>query len=113
MNGATGSKNLKPPPFRINGDAGKWGQLRIEAGWFSFTVAQKIRQAGAETMSESLGVYCGQELDGALVVRVIVFNPDWGAPLQIAKIVSRPDDPEELLTPVGFNLDHVALGDLE
>ena len=99
--------------FQINGDAAKWGKFRIEAGWFSLAAAQRIKRNSKEEMWESVGVYCGQEMDGALVIRVIVFNPDWGAPMQIARIVSRPDDPQELLTPIGFNLDHIALNDLE
>lgn len=98
--------------FQIDGDAGKWGNFRISAGWFSVAVAQRIRRNNNDEMWESLGVYCGQEMDGSLVVRVIVFNPDWAAPMQIARIVSRPDDSQELLTPIGFNLDHIALDDL-
>ena len=114
MSGQTEGKNLRLPPFRVTGDAGKWGKFQIDAGWFSFSVAQKFRQAGAEpeSMWESLGVYCTQELDGELVIRVIVFNKDWDSPLQIARIASRPEDGEELLTPIGFNLNHVAARDL-
>ena len=114
MSGQPEGKNLRLPPFRVTGDAGKWGKFQIDAGWFSFAVAQKFRQAGAEPegMWESLGVYCTQELDGELVIRVIVFNKDWDSPLQIARIASRPEDGEELLTPIGFNLNHVAARDL-
>lgn len=101
------------PEFRVSGDAGKWGQIRIDARWFSFTCEQRIRRAGVEEMCESVGLYCTQELDGALVLRVVVFNPDWDAPLQIARIESRPDDPKELLVPLGFNLDHIALQDFK
>jgi hypothetical protein len=99
--------------FEIAGDAGKWGQFRVQAGWFVVRFLQKIRRAGEERMFESMAVYCGEERDGALVIRVILFNPDWGAPLQIARMVSRPNDPAEYLTPVGFNLDHVSLDALE
>ncbi len=99
--------------FEITGDAGKWGQFHIQAGWFVLRFSQKIRRAGTEQMFESIGVYCGEEKDGALATRVILLNPDWGAPLQIARIVSRPNDRAEYLAQVGFNLDHVSLDALE
>ncbi len=99
--------------FEIAGDAGKWGQLRVQAGWFVVRFFQKIRRAGKEEMFESMGVYCGEDQGGGLAIRVIVFNPDWEAPMQIARIVSKPNDPVEYLTPVGFNLDHVSLDALE
>jgi hypothetical protein len=43
------------------------------------------------------------------MVRVLVFNPDWDEALQIASLRSRPADPQSL-TPLGCNLDHVAIG---
>jgi len=106
-------KNPKTHEFEIAGDAAKWGRFRVQAGWFTLSISQKIRRAGTEQMFESMGVYCGEEKDGTLAIRVILFNPDWGAPLQIARIVSRPNDTEECLTPVGFNLDHVSVDALE
>lgn len=112
MSGPMETKNPRLPAFRVSGDTGRWGKLQIEAGWFSISIAQKIRQAGEEMMWESLGVYCTQEMDGQLVIRVIIFNKDWDSPLQIARIASRPEDGEELLTPIGFNLDHIAARDL-
>jgi len=33
-----------------------------------------------------------EDEDGTLVIRVVVFNPDWDEPLQIANIKSRPQD---------------------
>lgn len=112
MNTSLDSKHSKLQEFQVNGDAGKWGQFQIQAGWFSLSLAQRARRSGKQEMHESVGVYCTQGLDGSLTIRVIVFNPDWPAPMQIARIVSRPDDPEELLTPIGFNLDHIEFGDL-
>ena len=89
-----------------------WGEILINAKWFSFSCAQRIRRSGVEEMFESVGLYFTQEADGALVIRVVVFNPDWDAPLQIARMESRPDSPEDLLTPLGLNLDHIALKNL-
>lgn len=104
----TETKNSRLPAFRVSGDAGRWGRLQVEAGWFSLAVSQKFKKAGVQMMWESLGVYCTQEADGELIIRVIIFNRDWDSPLQIAHIVSRPEDGEDLLAPIGFNLDHVA-----
>lgn len=86
-----------------------WGEILIDAKWFNFTCGQRIRRDGREEVLESVGLYFTQEPDGALVIRVVVFNPDWEAPLQIARIESRPDSSEDLLTPLGFNLDHISL----
>jgi hypothetical protein len=54
-----------------------------------------------------VGVYAQEEEGGSLVVRVLVFNPDWDEALQIACIRSRPGDVAGL-TALGCNLDHVA-----
>ncbi len=61
---------------------------------------------GVEETWDSVAVEGREQQDGTLVVRVLVFNPDWDEPLQIACIRSRPHD-QECLTPLGCNLDHV------
>ncbi len=53
-----------------------------------------------------MAVYADVGRDGALVLRVVVFNPDWDEPLQIASIKSRLHD-QTSLTGLGCNLDHV------
>ena len=60
-------------------------------------------------MWDSVAVYTQEDADGTLVVRVLVFSPDWDEPLQIARISSRPDDPSMAMGTVGCNLDHVAV----
>ena len=57
---------------------------------------------------ESVGVEGKEQPDGSLLVRILIFNPDWDEPLQIASIQSRPDD-ADCLTPLGCNLNHVAI----
>jgi hypothetical protein len=59
-------------------------------------------------MWDSVAIESTAQQDGTLVVRIIVFNPDWDEPLQIASIRSRPNEPD-CLTALGCNLDHVAL----
>jgi len=38
---------------------------------------------------------------------VVIFNPDWDGPMQIAAVRSWPND-SKTLTPLACNLDHVA-----
>ena len=70
------------------------------------TVSQRIRHLDTQGMWDSVVVEGKAEQDGTLVVRVLVFNPDWDERLQIACIRSRPDDPDSM-TALGTNLDHV------
>jgi hypothetical protein len=76
------------------------------AAGLSVFVSQWIRKGGREILWDSVIVRCEEERDGTLTLRVIVANPDWDRPLQIAYIRSRPGDTESL-TPLASNLDHV------
>lgn len=89
-------------------DAGKAGRFRVDTDSVSVTVGQRVRRGGGQEMWDSVAVEGREEQDGTLVVRVLVFNPDWDEPLQIACIRSRPRDPE-CLTTLGCNLDHVSI----
>ncbi len=92
--------------FGIRCDAGDAGQFRVGSESLSVHIAQRVRRNGTEEKWDSVGVYTQEEDAGTLVVRVVVFNPDWDEPLQIACIRSRPGDTAGL-TPLGCNLDHV------
>ena len=94
--------------FRVSCDAGKAGQLRAETDSVWVRVGQRVRRRGTEQMWDSVAIESTAQQDGTLVVRIIVFNPDWDEPLQIASIRSRPNEPD-CLTALGCNLDHVAL----
>lgn len=72
------------------------------------TVAQAVRRNGRQEMWESVGLYAQEEPDGTLAVRVVVFNPDWDEPVQIACIRSRPQDKDSLV-PLACDLNHVQL----
>ncbi|HYL64707.1 MAG TPA: hypothetical protein VE077_19000 [Candidatus Methylomirabilis sp.] len=109
MEKRTGGPSARLPQFSVEVDAGQWGRLQVEAKWLTFTLAQKIRTKEAGQMFDSVGIYCTQEHNDALVIRVVIFHPDWAAPLQIARIESRPETQEELLEPIGINLNHVSL----
>lgn len=94
--------------FRVSCDAGKAGNFQADTDSLWVRVAQRIRRRGTEEMWDSVAIESATAQDGTLVLRVVVFNPDWDEPLQIASIRSRPQDLESL-TPLGCNLDHVVL----
>ncbi len=93
--------------FEVHCNAGEAGELRVGTDSVSVQVGQRLRMDGAEEMWHSVGVYAKEDEDGTLVIRVLIFNPDWEEPLQIASIRSRPRD-GACRTALGCNLDHVA-----
>ena len=94
--------------FRVSCDADKVGRFQAETDSLWVRVGQRVRRRCTEEMWDSVAIESTAEQDGTLVLRVIVFNPGWDEPLQIASIRSRPQDLESL-TPLGCNLDHVVL----
>ncbi len=92
--------------FEVHCDAGDAGELCVGTDFVSIQVGQRLRMDGAEEIWHSVGVYAKEDEDGTLVIRVLVFNPDWDEPLQIASIRSRPQE-GDCNTALGCNLDHV------
>jgi len=92
--------------FQVSCEAGTENNFSVGTESLSVRVGQCIRRGASEQMWNSVGVYGEEDKEGNLVVRVLVFNPDWDRPLQIAAIKSRPSD-EACSTPLGCNLDHV------
>lgn len=99
-------RNQKQMHFQVNCRAEGVGEFGGRGESVVVTVGQEILRRGTTEVWESVGVYANAEPDGTLSVRVVVFNPDWDEPLQIACIRSRPDD-TGCLTPLGCCLDHV------
>jgi len=93
--------------FHVSCDAGNVGKFQADADSVWVRVGQRVRRRGTAEMWDSVAIESTAEHDGTLVLRVMVFNPDWDEPLQIASLRSRPQDLESL-TPLGCNLDHVA-----
>ena len=93
-------------PFHVSLQAGKLGSCEMNPDVLSVRVAQNVLRANALEMWNSVSVFCEEEPSGALVIRVLVFNPDWDGALQIAEIRSWPRDRSNL-TPLGCNLNHV------
>jgi len=94
--------------FQVSCKASDENQFCVGTESISVSVGQLIRRHGRTEMWDSVGVYAEEDRDGTLVVRVMVFNPDWEGPLQIACIQSRPRD-ARCLTAVGCNLDHITI----
>ena len=92
--------------FEVHCNAGDAGELCVGTDSVSVQVGQRLRMDGAEEIWHSVGVYAKEDEGGNLVIRVLVFNPDWDEPLQIAKIRSRPGD-GDCQAALGCNLDHV------
>jgi hypothetical protein len=93
-------------PFRINVEAGDVGTCEMNPDVLSLRVAQHILRENILETWNSVSIFCEEEAGGSLVVRVMVFHPDWEGPLQIAELRSWPRDPSKL-TPLGCNLEHV------
>jgi hypothetical protein len=93
--------------FHLSCDAGSAGRFEVETYSVWVRVGQRARRRAAEEMWDSVAIEGTAEQDGTLVLRVIVFNPDWDEPLQIASIHSRRQDLESL-TLLG-SLDHFVL----
>jgi hypothetical protein len=94
--------------FRVSCEAHLVGAPAATSNSLALTVGQRIRRGHTEQMWDSIGIYAEEDPNGTLVVRVLVFNPDWDEPLQIACVRSRPQD-VSCLTPLGCSLDHVTL----
>ncbi len=94
--------------FRVSCAAGKAGQFLADTDSVRVRVGQRVRRRGTVEMWDSVAIESAVQSDGTLVVRVIVFNPDWDERLQIASFRSRPND-QGCLTALGCNRDHVTL----
>jgi hypothetical protein len=95
--------------FHVSCKTADENQFCVGTESISVTVGQLIHRDGRAVMWDSLGVYAEEDRDGTLIVRVMVFNPDWDEPLQIAWIRSRPGDASMNMTALGCNLDHVTV----
>ena len=92
--------------FEVECRAGEAGELCVGSESVCVKVGQRVRKNGNEEIWHSVAVYAQQDDQGSLVIRVLVFHPDWDEALQIACIKSRPSD-TDCQTAVGCNLDHV------
>ncbi|HLW82451.1 MAG TPA: hypothetical protein VKS20_10465 [Candidatus Acidoferrales bacterium] len=99
-----------PGPFFVTRCEAHQNDALFPSNGLFIAVGQLIRQDGLQKIWDSILLRCEEESDGTLAIHVMISNPDWDAPLQIACIRSRPHDPESL-TPLACNLDHEELSD--
>ena len=93
--------------FEVWCQAGPTGALHADAESLWVHIGQRVLRKGAEEIWQSVAIYAKEEERGDLTIRILVFNPDWDEPLQIASITSRPRD-AECRTPIGCDLNHVS-----
>ena len=77
--------------FQINCDAGVYGQLRVTSETLFVNVGQRIVRDGRTEIWDSVVVKCSEDQDGSCTVNVLLCNPDWEEPMQIACLRSSPD----------------------
>jgi hypothetical protein len=78
--------------FQVQCEAGASGRFRVGTDALSVAVGQRIARNGRAEIWDSVIVQCSEEEEGSDVVRVLLCNPDWNEPLQIACVRSRRDD---------------------
>jgi len=77
--------------FQVNCDAGDHGQLRVGSESLVVNVGQRIVRDGRTELWDSVVVKCSEEQDGSCIVQVLLCNPDWEEPMQLACLRSCPD----------------------
>lgn len=92
--------------FEVQCCADEGGTLHVGTESLSVQIGQRVFRDAADEMWHSVGVYAREDDHGDLVIRVLVFNPDWEEPLQVASITSRPRD-GNCHAALNCNLDHV------
>lgn len=88
----------------------RYPQSSYTSPGLSVLVSQWIRRNRREELWNSVIIRCDEEGDGTMTVRVIIANPDWEQPVQIACLQSRPGDAKSL-TPLACNLSHEKIAD--
>jgi len=77
--------------FQVNCNAGDHGQLRVASEMLVVNVGQTIVRRGRTEIWDSVVVKCSEGQDGSCTVNVLLCNPDWEEPMQLACLRSYPD----------------------
>ena len=94
VSGAQGRETMPPNDqlkFQVNCDAGDHGQLRVASESLVVNVGQRIVRDGRTEIWDSVVVKCSEDQDGSCIVHVLLCNPDWEEPMQLACLRSYPD----------------------
>src|SRR6266404_85831 len=81
----------RPAAFRVKCNVSGAMSLSVPAAEASFTVLQRIGRRGEEQLVDSVQVLCGEQDNGTITVRVLVWTPKGLEPLQVALLTSRPE----------------------
>ena len=92
--------------FQVSCKADPTGILATSAKAVVVTVGQRVRGENQEEMWDSVSIAAEEHANGDLTIKVLVFNPDWDEPRQVACIRSHPHD-VSCIAPVSCHLDHV------
>ena len=94
VSGDQGRETMPPNDqfkFQVNCDAGDHGQLRVASESLVVNVGQTIVRDGHTEVWESVIIKCSEEPDGSCTVHVLLCNPDWEEPIQLACLHSYLD----------------------
>ncbi|MBI3664329.1 MAG: hypothetical protein HY234_14935 [Acidobacteria bacterium] len=76
--------------FEVHCDAGAFGSFSVGANGLALRAAQRVRRDGTQEMWESVVIIGKEEENGSLVVQVLICNPEWDEPVEVARIRSQP-----------------------
>jgi hypothetical protein len=90
-------------PFQLRCDAGTVGSFSATTERVCVTVSQRLLRDGEEQMWDCVVVHSTKEPDGSLRTRVLLCNPDWEEPLEVANVQSMSCEPASagIVTHVG------------
>jgi hypothetical protein len=76
--------------FRVRCNAGQHGEFNLATDTLAVNIGQEILRDGRAQIWDSVVVECSEGDDGRCTVRVLLCNPDWEEPMEIACLRSNP-----------------------
>src|SRR5690349_17764937 len=83
--------------FAVRCDAASAGSFSATSDRLSISVGQQISRGDREQMWDWILIQSSCRSDGSLNTRVLLCNPNWDEPLEIANVESRPDQDVEFM----------------
>lgn len=96
----------RPAPLRVECNVDEETSLSIPAAHAVFTAWQRVRRRGEKQLVDTVQVLCGEEVDGSVTVRVLIWTPKFPDGLQIALLRSRSEDTSTGNDNIECDLDH-------
>jgi hypothetical protein len=95
--------------FAVICDAGLSGALAVGTNELAVTASMQLRRGSPHEMWEALTITSAIEQDGSVVLRILIFHPDWEQALQVAKLRCRPQDEGSNPPTLEYDLEHIAV----